>query len=47
MGKRGRARARAHDLRKQPNEKKKPFVERKVRELVEMDKELERVIQGS
>lgn len=37
MGRRARRKQREHDLRKQPNDRKAPFVERKVRELFDMD----------
>lgn len=41
MGKRARRIQRAHDLRKLPNQPKQEFVARKVRELEQMDAELQ------
>lgn len=44
MGKRARRKQREADLRKQPNAPKKPFVERKVKELFDMDYELQQAM---
>lgn len=44
MGRKARQRQRDADLRKQPNAPKKAFVERKVRELQDMDYALQSVI---
>jgi len=46
MGRKARQKQRDADLRKQPHEKKRAFVARKVAELRELDGRIERVIQG-
>jgi hypothetical protein len=47
MGRKARRIQRAFDERKQPNEKKVTFVERKVRELEQMDEELAEAMRGN
>ncbi len=44
MGRKQRNRQRKHDMRKQPNAPKGPFVERKVRELQDMDLQIQAIL---